>query len=399
MAGKRSIFEEVGADHPKPAPKAGGIDTGRRGARRGIRIWLMILFALVVVMITVGGLTRLTDSGLSITEWKPVTGALPPMSEAVWQEEFDRYRAIPQYELLNKGMSLSEFKVIYWWEWGHRQLGRVIGLVWALGFLGFLTATYLPKVTSWALNYSPQFLVGWQIPKGWTGRLLGLGALGGAQGVIGWWMVSSGLGEGMVAVASYRLAVHLGLAFVILGLIAWYVMALGREERELMQARRAREGRLFGLSTGLMHFAFLQILLGALVAGIDAGRSYTDWPLMAGGLLPPDMMDLSPWWRNLFENPGTVQFIHRMSGYLLLAFAVVVWLRGRRSAHGITRGAFTAMFVVLLLQMGLGIMTVLYIAPWQLAIAHQFTAVVLWVLILRARHLSLYPRATSLRGA
>jgi cytochrome c oxidase assembly protein subunit 15 len=354
------------------------IDARRRGARRGIRLWLMILFALVVVMIAVGGLTRLTDSGLSITEWKPVTGALPPMSEAVWQEEFDKYRAIPQYEIMNKGMSLAEFKVIYWWEWGHRQLGRVIGLVWALGFFGFLLAR--------------------QIPKGWIGRLLGLGALGGAQGAIGWWMVSSGLGDGMIAVASYRLATHLGLAFVILGLIAWYVFALGREERELMQARRAREGRLFGLSTGLMHFAFLQILLGALVAGIDAGRSYTDWPLMAGGLLPPDMMDLAPWWRNFFENPGTVQFIHRVSGYLLLAFAVVVWLRGRRSAHQVTRGAFTAMFAVLLLQMSLGIMTVLYVAPWHLAIAHQFVAVVLWVLILRARFLSQYPRATSIRG-
>jgi len=332
-----------------------------------------------VVMIAVGGLTRLTDSGLSITEWKPVTGALPPMDQTVWQQEFDKYRAIPQYELLNKGMSLAEFKAIYWWEWGHRQLGRVIGLVWALGFFGFLLVR--------------------QIPKGWTGRLLGLGALGGAQGAIGWWMVSSGLGEGMIAVASYRLATHLGLAFVILGVIAWYVMALGREERELMQARRGREGRLFGLSTGLMHFAFLQILLGALVAGIDAGRSYTDWPLMAGGLLPPDMMDLSPWWRNFFENPGTVQFIHRVSGYLLLVFGVVVWLRGRRSAHGVTRRAFTAAVGVLALQMVLGIMTVLYIAPWQLAIAHQFVAVVLWVLILRARFLCQYPRATSLRGS
>ncbi|MET4104020.1 cytochrome c oxidase assembly protein subunit 15 [Roseovarius sp. MBR-78] len=378
MTGKRSIFEEVDEARPKAAPKGGGIDAGRRGARRGIRLWLMILFALVVVMIAVGGLTRLTDSGLSITEWKPVTGALPPMSEAVWQEEFDKYRAIPQYELLNKGMSLAEFKAIYWWEWGHRQLGRVIGLVWALGFFGFLLVR--------------------QIPRGWAGRLLVLGALGGAQGAIGWWMVSSGLTDGMIAVASYRLATHLGLAFVILGLIAWYVMALGREERALMQARRAREVRLFGLSTGLMHFAFLQILLGALVAGIDAGRSYTDWPLMAGGLLPPDMMDLAPWWRNFFENPGTVQFIHRLSGYLLLAFAVVVWLRGRRSAHGVTRGAFNAVFAVLLVQVVLGITTVLYVAPWPLAIAHQFVAVLLWVAILRARFLSLYPRATSIRG-
>jgi cytochrome c oxidase assembly protein subunit 15 len=379
MAGKRSIFEEVGeARAPKPAPQGGLIDTGRRGARRGIRLWLMVLFALVVVMIAVGGLTRLTDSGLSITEWRPVTGALPPMSEAHWQSEFDKYRAIPQYELLNKGMSLAEFKFIYWWEWGHRQLGRVIGLVWAIGFVGFVVAR--------------------QIPRGWTGRLLLLGALGGAQGAIGWWMVASGLQGEMIAVASYRLATHLGLAFVILGLIAWYVFALGREERELMQARRAREAKLFSLSTGLMHFALLQILIGALVAGIDAGRSYTDWPLMAGGFLPPDMMELQPWWRNLFENPGTVQFIHRMSGYLLLVFGIVVWLRGRRSAHGTTRGAFNAVFAVLLLQMLLGIMTVLYIAPWQLAIAHQFVAVVLWVLILRARFLSLYPRAQSIRG-
>lgn len=378
MAGKRSIFEEVGADAPKPSATGGLIDAGRRGARRGIRAWLMVLFALVVVMIAVGGLTRLTDSGLSITEWRPVTGALPPMSEAHWQAEFDKYRAIPQYELLNKGMSLAEFKAIYWWEWGHRQLGRVIGLVWALGFFGFLLAR--------------------QIPRGWTGRLLILGALGGAQGAIGWWMVASGLTGEMIAVASYRLATHLGLAFVILGLIAWYVMALGREERELMQARRGREDRLFRLSTGLMHFTFLQILLGALVAGIDAGRSYTDWPLMAGGFLPPDMMALQPWWRNLFENPGTVQFIHRMSGYLLLAFGIVVWLRGRRSAHGTTRGAFNAVLAVLLLQMLLGIVTVLYIAPWHLAITHQFVAVMLWVLILRARFLSLYPRAQSIRG-
>ena len=380
MSGKRRIFEEVSGvgTGPKPAPQGGMIDAGRRGARGAIRLWLMGLFALVVVMIAVGGLTRLTDSGLSIIEWKPVTGALPPMSEAHWQEEFDRYRAIPQYELLNKGMSLAEFKAIYWWEWGHRQLGRVIGLVWALGFFGFLLAR--------------------QIPKGWTGRLLALGAFGGAQGAIGWWMVSSGLTGDMVAVASYRLATHLGLAFVILGLIAWYVFLLGREERDLMQARRAREARLFGLSTGLMHFAFLQILLGALVAGIDAGRTFTDWPLMAGGVLPPGMMELQPWWRNFFENPGMVQFIHRMSGYLLLAFAVVVWLRGRASAHAATRGAFNAALAVFLLQVVLGIMTVLYIAPWPLAIAHQVVAVLLWVLILRARFLSLYPRAGSIRG-
>ncbi|WP_338547999.1 heme A synthase [Roseovarius phycicola] len=379
MSDKRSIFEDVGEGAAQPsAPKGGMIDAGKRGARGAVRLWLMVLFALVVVMIAVGGLTRLTDSGLSITEWKPVTGALPPMDTATWEGEFEKYRAIPEYQLQNKGMSLEEFKVIYWWEWGHRQLGRVIGLVWAVGFLGFL-----------ALR---------KIPPGWTGRLLLLGALGGAQGAIGWWMVSSGLRGQMLDVASYRLAVHLGLAFVILGFIAWYVMLLGREERELMQARRGREAKLFGLSTGWLHFAFLQILIGALVAGIDAGRSYTDWPLMAGGLLPPDFWMADLGLRNFFENPGLVQFIHRVTGYVLLGFAVMVWLKGRKSAHVATRAAFTAAFLALLAQIVLGIVTVLYVAAWQVAIVHQFVAVVLWVLILRARFLSQYPIAQSVRG-
>ncbi|MEQ8255573.1 MAG: COX15/CtaA family protein [Roseovarius confluentis] len=379
MSEKRSIFQEVSdADTPRQTPQGGMIDAGRRGARGAVRVWLMLLFALVVVMIAVGGLTRLTDSGLSITEWKPVTGALPPMDAATWESEFEKYRAIPEYQLQNKGMSLAEFKVIYWWEWGHRQLGRVIGLVWVLGFLGFLLLR--------------------KIPPGWTGRLLLLGGLGGAQGAIGWWMVSSGLSGQMLDVASYRLAVHLGLAFVILGFIAWHVMCLGREERELMQARRSREGKLFGLSTGWLHFAFLQILIGALVAGIDAGRTFTDWPLMAGGFLPVDFWMPELGARNFFENPGMVQFIHRMTGYLLLIFGIVVWLKGRRSAHALTRGAFNFAFLALCLQVVLGIMTVLYIAPWQLAIAHQLLAVILWVLILRARFLSQYPIVRSVRG-
>ena len=379
MTNKRSIFEDVTEAQPKrETPKGGMIDAGRRGARGAIRLWLMVLFALVVVMIAVGGLTRLTDSGLSITEWKPVTGALPPMNAADWQVEFDKYRQIPEYQLQNKGMSMSEFKVIYWWEWGHRQLGRVIGLVWAVGFFGFLAAR--------------------KIPTGWTGRLFFLGVLGGAQGAIGWWMVSSGLEGEMLDVASYRLATHLGLAFVILGFIAWYTMLLGREDRDLMQARRGKEAKLFGLSTGWMHFAFLQILIGALVAGIDAGRSYTDWPLMAGGLLPPDFWIAELGWRNVFENPGLVQFIHRMVGYGLLAYGVMVWFKGRRSAYLATRAAFTAAFVALCAQVVLGIFTVLYVAAWQVAIVHQVLAVVLWVLILRARFQSLYPVAQSVRG-
>ncbi|GGE43861.1 heme A synthase [Actibacterium pelagium] len=379
MAQKRSIFEEVAGDKPKDTPaETGVIDKARKGARGLIRAWLMVLFAMVVAMIVVGGLTRLTDSGLSITEWKPVTGALPPMSETAWTEEFEKYKQIPEYQLQNKGMSLSEFKVIFWWEWGHRQLGRTVGLVWALGFFGFLAAR--------------------QIPTGWTGRLALLGVLGGLQGAIGWWMVSSGLGGEMLDVASYRLATHLGLAFVILGFIAWYVFAMGRPEADLMQARRNREAKLFSMSTGLLHFSFLQILLGALVAGIDAGRNYIDWPLMAGGITPPGMWELQPIWRNFFENDGTVQFLHRVAGYLLFIFGIVVWRRSRQSGNDKTRAAFAAVIGMMLLQMVLGIVTVMHSAPLELAILHQLGAVVLWVLILRARFLSQFPLAQSVRG-
>ena len=374
MAGKRSIFEEVGATSVA-IPQAGGIDARGLGARRGIRLWLMLLFALVVVMIAVGGLTRLTDSGLSITTWRPISGALPPMDDAAWSAEFSAYQASPEFLLQNKAMTLEAFKGIFWWEWGHRQLGRVIGLVWALGFVGFLAAR--------------------KIPVGWTQRLFAIGALIGAQGGIGWWMVSSGLTGAMVDVASYRLAVHLGLAFVILGLIAWSVFQLGRRETDLLQARRGREDKLFRMSTGLMHFAFLQVVLGALVAGIDAGRNYPTWPSMNGSFFPADAFDGPA--VALWANAGLVQFIHRMSGYLLFAFGVVVWLRGRKSAYLATRRAFHAAMGMMLVQVALGIVTVLSAAALHPAITHQVGAVVLWVLILRARFLANYPIAGSIR--
>ncbi|SFS56756.1 cytochrome c oxidase assembly protein subunit 15 [Sulfitobacter marinus] len=381
MAEKRKLFEEVGdAQAARPVANAGMIDRGRGGARGAIRVWLFILFALVFVMIAVGGLTRLTDSGLSITEWKPFTGAMPPLNAADWQSEFAKYQEIDEFQVQNAWMELADFKRIYWWEWGHRQLGRVIGLVWAIGFLWFLLRR--------------------QIPTGWTGRLLLLGGLGGLQGAIGWWMVSSGVSTGgaVLDVASYRLATHLGLAFVILGFITWYALMLGRTEKDLMQARRAKESKLFRMSTGLLHFAFLQILLGALVAGIDAGRYFVDWPLMQGQFFPPDAFNIAPVWRNFFENPGLVQFMHRMAGYLLFAFAVVVWLRGRKSAHPNTRNAFNFMMLAMAGQIVLGIVTVLNAAPVHIAIWHQVLAVILWVLILRARFLSGYPIPTSLRG-
>ena len=381
MSSKRKLFEEVGTiDAAKPAAQPGLIDKGRSGARGAIRLWLQLLFVLVFVMIAVGGLTRLTDSGLSITEWRPLTGALPPMTAAEWQSEFDKYQQIDEFRIQNQWMEMADFKVIYWWEWGHQQLGRVIGAVWALGF-GY-------------------FALRRQIPTGWNGKLLWLGVLGGAQGGIGWWMVASGVtqGEGVTDVASYRLATHLGLAFIILGFIAWYIMELGRSAQDLMQARRAKEAKQWGLSTGLLHFTFAQILLGALVAGIDAGRSYTDWPMMGGQWFPATALSLDPMWRNFFESPGLVQFMHRVTGYVLIAFTLVVWLRGRKSSHVKTRFAFNTVLAAMALQIALGIVTVLYGAPAHIAIFHQTLAVIVWVLILRARFLSGYPIATSVRG-
>ena len=367
MAKHRSIFEEVGE---RSAPEVAPVRP-RAYARRGIALWLMLLFALVVAMIAVGGLTRLTGSGLSITEWRPVTGALPPMSVEAWEAEFARYREIPQYALVNPNMTLEEFKVIYWWEWGHRQLGRVIGLVWAVGFVGFLAAR--------------------KVPPGWTPRLFALGALGGLQGAIGWWMVASGLQGEVVRVASYRLATHLGLAFAILGLIAWYVFLLGREEGELLQARRRRNQRLVTWGGILAGVAFVQILLGALVAGIDAGRGYIDWPLMAGEVFPSAAFDLAPVWANFTENPALVQFNHRLVGYLLVLLGAIAWWRSRSAANLGIRRAFDAMMLMTLAQAVLGVFTVLFVAPWQIAILHQLGAVLLFVLVLRARFAAAYP--------
>lgn len=377
MAEKRKLFEDVGAGTPVAATP--GLIAGKKGARRGIRVWLTIIFMLVAAMIVVGGLTRLTDSGLSITEWKPVAGAIPPLTEADWAAEFEKYKTSPEFQLQNSQMEIAAFKSIFWWEWGHRQLGRVIGFVWAIGFVGFLVTL--------------------SIPTGWKKRLLGLGALGGLQGAIGWWMVSSGLTGAMVDVASYRLATHLGLAFAILGLCAWYVFLLGRSETDLMQARRSGERKLVSLSTGLMHVAFLQILVGALVAGIDAGRGFPTWPDMNGQFFPADAFYVPgrPLWAAFFENPGLVQFMHRMLGYVVFAFGVVVWLRGRQSAHAATRGAFHGVMAMLVAQLALGVATALTAAHLHVAITHQIGAVILWVLIIRARHLSMYPVAGSIR--
>jgi cytochrome c oxidase assembly protein subunit 15 len=260
----------------------------------------------------------------------------------------------------------------------------MVGLVWAVGFLWF-----------WARK---------QIPAGWTGRLLVLGGLGGLQGAVGWWMVSSGLQGVRVDVVSWRLATHLGLAFAILGLLAWDAMELARSEAQLMTARRGREGRLFRLATVLLAMAFVQILLGALVAGIDAGRAFPTWPLMGETFFPADAFYVPDgnggtmgWYWAFLENPGLVQFVHRIWGYLVLAVGLFVWVQGRKSAHANTRFAYHMVMLMLLAQVALGILTVLQSATLHVAITHQAGAILLWVLILRARHLSLYPVAGSIR--
>lgn len=378
MSNKRSIFEEVEGEKSETLrPKMRPAMVSDAPLRRSIARWLMALFVLVVVMILVGGLTRLTDSGLSITEWKPVTGAVPPMSAEAWDSEFEKYKAIPEYQLQNSKMTLAEFKTIYWWEWGHRQLGRLIGAVWAIGFLWFVFRK--------------------QIPKGWTGRLLFLGLLGGLQGAIGWWMVASGLTGQMVDVASYRLAVHLGLAFCILGVIMWFMFLLGRSEMDLFQAQRRRETGLLVPVNVLTGLILLQIVLGALVAGLDAGRSYIDWPLMAGSFLPSEAFDIAPVWKNFFENEALTQFNHRIVAYILLAYAVYLFVRTRSHALNAIKSQFLWVLVFVVAQAIWGVVTVTNASPLNLAIIHQLGAILVWIIVLRARFEVLYPGAQRLR--
>ena len=377
MSDKRSIFEEVGSNTKIIAAPVGAISRDEFSERSWVRIWLWALVVLIVIMITVGGLTRLTDSGLSITEWDPVMGAVPPLSTAAWNAAFAAYRTTAEFALQNSYITVAEFKVIFWWEWGHRQLGRFIGLAWLAGFLILFIGGKLPKVRRISL-----FIIGPFI---------------GLQGFIGWLMVNSGLDGVRIDVASYWLMAHLGAAFALLGYIFWTLQLFGRTESELLQARRVRERKLFGMSTGLMHFVALQVLLGALVAGIDAGRNYTDWPLMAGEFLPPDLFSLTPWWRNFFEDDGLVQFIHRMSAYFLFVFGIVVYLRAKASAHKLTRLAFGKIGLLLVVQMVLGVVTVMNSSPWNLAILHQFTAILLWLAVIHGRFLAGYPITTSVR--
>ncbi|MGV6838605.1 MAG: COX15/CtaA family protein [Planktomarina sp.] len=378
MADKRPVFAQVDGDQKQTNAAPGAIEKSSSAGRMGAAIWLLGLILLITVMIAVGGLTRLTDSGLSITEWDPILGAIPPLNAADWEAAFVQYKTSSEFQLQNYEFTMDQFKFIFWWEWGHRQLGRFIGLYWFIGFIALYVTGRMPKPRRMALF--------------WIGSFIGF------QGLLGWLMVNSGLQGTRVDVAGYWLMIHLGAAFGLLAYVAWQALILTRSEANLMQTRRAREAKIFGMSTGLMHFAFLQILLGALVAGIDAGRNFNDWPLMAGGFLPPDMFALDPWWRNFFENDGMVQFVHRMSGYLLFAFAIVLCLKAFKSPHSATRSNFALVGLLMVVQMVVGIVTVLNSAPLWLGITHQVIAVLLWLSIVRARFQAGYPAAQSVRG-
>ena len=337
----------VASSSPMPS-----IDVTIRG-HGPLRAWLFAMAGLVFLMVVVGGATRLTGSGLSITEWNPIMGAIPPLSDVAWLEAFEKYKAIPQYKLVNAGLELADFKFIFWWEWSHRQLGRAIGVLFALGFFGFLAAGQL------------------------RGRLalsvLGIGLLGGLQGGIGWLMVRSGLDDGMTAVAPIKLMFHLTTASIIYTLLLMVATGLGRSKGEV-----ATGGVKRGASLVLI-LALLQIALGALVAGSKAGLTWNTWPLIDGQFVPRSelLFSVSPWIENFVDNTALVQFNHRMTAYLLLLVALwhgwhVARLMPDTSAQ--RRAVSNAWLVGM--QAVIGITTLLYAVPLWLGLLHQAFAFV-----------------------
>ena len=323
---------------------------GANDRRSGVRTWLYLVAALVVAMVAVGGATRLTGSGLSITEWRPVTGALPPLSEADWAAEFAKYKDTPQYAILNQGMGLSAFKVLYGWEWGHRLLGRIIALVF-----------FLPLVVFWWRG---------QISRRLGFGLLGLGLLGGLQGAIGWIMVASGLQPGMTAVAPIKLALHLTTASLILAGLVW----LAAGERGGVSA--AAPARLRFTATLLPILVLVQIFLGGLVAGSHAGLVYNTWPMMDGAFLPPaeTLFAIRPWIENFVDNHALVQLDHRLTAYLVIAVALLHAVDARVTGTRGAAGRAGGVAFLVLLQVGLGVATLLLGVPLWAALAHQILA-------------------------
>jgi cytochrome c oxidase assembly protein subunit 15 len=319
--------------------------------RRQVRLWLGFVVFALFALVLVGGATRLTESGLSITEWKPIHGAVPPLSQAEWEEEFALYQQIPQYAERNSDMTLDGFKTIFWWEWAHRALARSIGVIFAL-----------PLAVLWLTGRIERRL---KLP------LLGILALGGFQGFVGWWMVSSGL-VNRTDVSQYRLATHLIIACLIFSACLWILRGLSPQRSDAPPTRYS-----IVVAAAIAGMALFQIYLGALVAGLDAGLSYNTWPLMDGSLIPGDLFVQSPAWLNLFENPKTVQFVHRCGAYVLLALVVVHMIANLRLAPHTTHARRSVMLACLVVvQASIGIMTLVLQVPILWGVAHQAGALI-----------------------
>lgn len=340
------------------ASPAAALNASPRPRPRAIAVWLLAIAILVFLMVVVGGITRLTESGLSIVRWEPVSGVLPPIGEAAWAAEFAAYKQSPQYRLVNQGMSLADFKTIYFWEYVHRLLGRIIGLAFALPLAWF----------AWKRA----------IPGGYGWKLAGLLALGALQGAIGWWMVASGLVD-RPDVSHIRLAVHLLLALAIFAALLWVALDLLR----LAGDAEARPARMPTSAIWMLSLLFLQFLFGAYVAGLDAGYAYSSWPKMGGEWFPADAPMLEPWLRNFADNPIMVQFVHRWLAFAVAAAALVLarsaWAKGHREAAG-------TLLAAVVLQILLGILTLLSGVELWIAAAHQATAVLLLAAALVTAH-------------
>jgi cytochrome c oxidase assembly protein subunit 15 len=335
------------------------------GSNARIAVWLLACCALLFCMVVVGGVTRLTRSGLSIVEWQPIVGAIPPLNPAQWQETFDKYKKTPEYEKVNKGMSLEEFKGIFWWEYFHRLLGRLIGLAYLVPYLYFLARRRIRGPLAW--------------------KLAGIFLLGALQGAMGWYMVQSGLVDDP-RVSHFRLTAHLGLAFVIFAAMFWVALDL--------LGPRARDGRgsperqgLRRLSLALSALIFVMVLSGGLVAGIRAGYAYNTFPLMNGHFIPPEIFMIEPWYLNFFNNMATVQFDHRLIAWVLAFLVPWFWLRASRvPLPPRSRLACHLFLAALAGQITLGIATLLLVVPVGLGAAHQGGAVVLFACSLWAAH-------------
>lgn len=332
--------------------------------QKPIAVWLLVCCTLVFAMVVVGGVTRLTHSGLSIVEWQPIIGTIPPLSQSDWEVLFEKYHQTPQYKKINLGMSLEEFKGIFWWEYFHRLLGRVIGLVFFIPFLYFLAR----KAVDGPLGL----------------KLAGIFLLGGLQGAMGWYMVKSGLVDNP-HVSQYRLTAHLGLAFVIYA--AMLRVALGLLFPVGTSYGNGRLRSLRSFSIGLTTLIFIMILSGGFVAGIRAGLAYNTFPLMNGHLIPPDLFMLEPWYRNFFDNMTTVQFNHRLIAWTLAILVPVFWFKSRNvPLPGSTHLACNLLLFMLAVQIGLGIATLLLVVPLPLAAAHQAGAMLLFTAALWVNH-------------